>query len=63
MADKHAFDLAAHGAPEFQEDVRSELQDQVELFLKQGGMIQEIEANVMADPPQKPSNNYGSRPI
>jgi|GEM_PF-3029490 len=63
MADKHAFNLAAHGRPQHQESVRSELDEQVQAFLKQGGEIEEIEPNVMADPPQKPSNNYGSRPI
>jgi hypothetical protein len=63
MSDKHAFDLAVHGAPEFQENIRTELQSQVELFIRGGGEIQEIEPNVMADPPQKPTNNYGSRPI
>jgi hypothetical protein len=25
--------------------------------------VQEVEANVVADPPKKPDNKYGSRPI
>jgi len=44
-------------------DLRSELDRQVQEFLSQGGEIQDIAPNVMADPPKKPQNNYGSRPI
>lgn len=43
--------------------LRSKMNDDVEAFLKKGGKIQEIEPNVMADPPRKPVSNYGSRPI
>ncbi|MBT8139616.1 MAG: hypothetical protein KJP25_07595 [Gammaproteobacteria bacterium] len=43
--------------------VRSELESEVEKFLNSGGSIQNIEPNVMADPPKKPESNYGSRPI
>jgi hypothetical protein len=32
-------------------------------FLAKGGKVQEVEANVVADPPKKPDNKYGSRPI
>lgn len=42
---------------------REALQRQVEEFLARGGTINHIDPNVCADPPQKPSNNYGSRPI
>ena len=42
---------------------REELSRQVEEFLSRGGKINQIDANVCADPPQKPSSNYGSRPI
>ncbi|GLS27084.1 hypothetical protein [Marinibactrum halimedae] len=42
---------------------RSELQKQIDEFLSRGGKITEVEPNVTADPPQKPSSNYGSRPI
>ena len=31
--------------------------------LAKGGKVQEVEANVVADPPKKPDNKYGSRPI
>lgn len=44
-------------------DLRTELDRQVQDFLSGGGEIQDIEPNVMADPPKKPQNNYGSRPI
>ena len=35
----------------------------MEEFLARGGKVQEIESNVVADPPKKPDNKYGSRPI
>jgi len=35
----------------------------MEDFLARGGKVQEVEANVVADPPKKPDNKYGSRPI
>lgn len=43
--------------------IRSQLSDEVEKFLAQGGNINQIDPNVMADPPRKPQSNYGSRPI
>lgn len=43
--------------------VRTELTDQIEKFLAGGGLINQIDPNVMADPPRKPTSNYGSRPI
>ena len=43
--------------------LRSQMDSEVEAFLKKGGSINEIEPNVMADPPRKPTSNYGSRPI
>jgi hypothetical protein len=42
---------------------REELQKQVESFLSSGGTINYIEPNVLADPPKKPTSNYGSQPI
>jgi len=45
------------------ERVRSELDKEVERFLKAGGKIDSIAANVMGDPPRKPESSYGSRPI
>lgn len=45
------------------ERVRSTLDSDIEAFLQAGGDIDNIEPNVMADPPRKPENSYGSRPI
>ena len=33
------------------------------VFLARGGKIAEVPANVTADPPKKPSPDYGGRPI
>lgn len=43
--------------------LRSQMDNEIEAFLQKGGLINEIEPNVMADPPRKPTSNYGSRPI
>lgn len=43
--------------------LRSQMDDDIEKFLSKGGKISEIEPNVTADPPTKPVNSYGSRPI
>ena len=42
---------------------RDALAKAMEEFLARGGKVQEVEANVVADPPKKPDNKYGSRPI
>ena len=42
---------------------RDALAKAMEEFLSRGGRVQEVEANVVADPPKKPDNKYGSRPI
>lgn len=42
---------------------RDALARAMEEFLARGGRVQEIESNVVADPPKKPDNKYGSRPI
>ncbi|MGL4316090.1 MAG: transcriptional regulator SutA [Pseudomonas sp.] len=42
---------------------RDALAKAMEEFLSRGGAVQEIEANVVADPPKKPDSKYGSRPI
>ena len=41
------------------ETARSQLEADVEAFLKAGGNIQEVPRNYRADPPKKPENNYG----
>lgn len=43
--------------------VRKQLEDEIEAFLAKGGKIDQVAPNVTADPPQKPQNNYCSRPI
>ncbi|MBF7142312.1 MULTISPECIES: transcriptional regulator SutA [Pseudomonas] len=42
---------------------RDALARAMEEYLSRGGQIQEVEPNVVADPPKKPDNKYGSRPI
>jgi hypothetical protein len=42
---------------------RDALAKAMEEFLSRGGSVQEIEPNVVADPPKKPDSKYGSRPI
>ena len=43
--------------------IRDELADQVAAFLARGGTISEVPPNVTADPPKKPTPDYGGRPI
>jgi len=43
--------------------VREKLAKDVEAFLAKGGQIKEIDANTTADPPVRPTSEYGSRPI
>lgn len=43
--------------------IRDELEDQVAAFLARGGKINTVADNVTADPPKKPSPDYGGRPI
>lgn len=45
------------------ENIRQKLSDDIENFLKNGGNVQRVENDVRADPPKKPSMNYGSTPI
>ena len=40
-----------------------ELDQKVKDFLARGGKVQEVEPNVVADPPKKPDSKYGSSPI
>src|SRR5690606_5545114 len=42
---------------------RDELALAMEEYLARGGRVQEVEPNVVADPPKKPDSKYGSRPI
>lgn len=43
--------------------IRNEIEDQVAAFLARGGKINEVAPNVTADPPKKPTPDYGGRPI
>lgn len=42
---------------------RDALARAMEEFLARGGKVQEVEPNVVSDPPKKPDSKYGSRPI
>ena len=42
---------------------RDQLARDMEEFMKRGGAVQHIADNVRADPPRKPSADYGSAPI
>lgn len=42
---------------------RDMLARQMEEFMAKGGKIQEVDPNVVGDPPRKPDSKYGSRPI
>ena len=54
---------STHSSLDAHNKVRNAMQAEIEAFLAKGGKIQKIEDNVMADPPKKPTSNYGSRPI
>lgn len=43
--------------------IREQLQSEIDAFLARGGTIEKVDSRVSADPPQKPANNYCSRPI
>ncbi|WP_428241513.1 hypothetical protein [Gynuella sp.] len=43
--------------------VREAVAADVESFLKNGGSVTEVPKGLRADPPKKPGNAYGSRPI
>ena len=48
---------------EAKQSEREALAKAMEDFLARGGKVQEIDPNVVADPPKKPDSKYGSRPI
>ncbi|TCS38245.1 hypothetical protein [Reinekea marinisedimentorum] len=49
--------------PKCNENLRTEMASDVESFLANGGSVTEVETGYRADPPKKPENKYGSRPI
>lgn len=48
---------------ESRKKLRASLDAQVEAFLKNGGEIETVKSNITADPPKKPTSEYGNRPI
>ena len=55
-------DVVKSSAMQKQEE-RDELSQQIDQFLAAGGKINYVDAHVLADPPKKPTSNYGSQPI
>lgn len=43
--------------------IRDQLNSDIEAFLQHGGAIHHVDTHVMADPPRRPTSEYGSRPI
>ena len=43
--------------------IRDKVEEDIARFLSKGGAIDEISADVTADPPRKPESNYGARAI
>lgn len=60
---KAAVDIDDLPSVEAKQKERDALARAMEEFLSRGGKVQEVEANVVADPPKKPDSKYGSRPI
>ena len=60
---KAAVDADDLPSVEAKQKERDALARAMEEFLSRGGKVQEVEANVVADPPKKPDSKYGSRPI
>lgn len=56
-------ELSSESPQIVRENIRQKLSSDIENFLKNGGSVQRVENNVRADPPKKPSMNYGSAPI
>ncbi|MCU1718025.1 transcriptional regulator SutA [Pseudomonas sp. 5P_3.1_Bac2] len=60
---KAAVDLDELPSVEAKQKERDALARAMEEFLSKGGKVQEVEPNVVSDPPKKPDSKYGSRPI
>ena len=60
---KAAVDVDDLPSVEAKQKERDALARAMEEFLSRGGKVQEVEANVVADPPKKPDSKYSSRPI
>lgn len=55
--------LMSHSSMDEKVEERERLNQEIEQFLSSGGKISQVDPNVMADPPRKPENKYGSHPI
>jgi hypothetical protein len=60
---KAAVDVDELPSIEAKQKEREALERAMQEFLARGGKVQEVEPNVVADPPKKPDSKYGSRPI
>ncbi|MFC5694373.1 transcriptional regulator SutA [Pseudomonas sp. GCM10022186] len=60
---KAAVEVEEMPSIEAKQKERDALAKAMEEFLARGGKVQEVEPNVVADPPKKPDSKYGSRPI
>jgi hypothetical protein len=60
---KAAVELEELPSIEAKQKERDALARAMEEFLARGGKVQEVDDNVVADPPRKPDSKYGSRPI
>ncbi|MEZ5553064.1 MAG: hypothetical protein R3E82_19430 [Pseudomonadales bacterium] len=45
--------------PQAKAPIRSQLECDVDAFLREGGVIRELRAGERADPPKRPESNYG----
>jgi hypothetical protein len=59
---KH-FDDGSDRNVAFKASARATLENDIKKFLAQGGNIEKVDAHITADPPKRPSTQYGSRPI
>jgi hypothetical protein len=55
--------LMSHSSMLEKLEERERLNTEIEMFLSGGGEINRIDPNIMADPPKRPENKYGSHPI
>ncbi|WP_415753770.1 transcriptional regulator SutA [Pseudomonas leptonychotis] len=60
---KAAVDVEELPSVEAKQKERDALERAMQEFLSRGGKVQEVEPNVVSDPPKKPDSKYGSRPI
>ncbi|TBU71548.1 hypothetical protein DNK06_01480 [Pseudomonas daroniae] len=60
---KKAVEVDELPSVEAKQKERDALARAMEEFLTRGGKVQEVEPNVVSDPPKKPDSKYGSRPI